>query len=121
MDILPQTVEAIARVCHEANRAYCQTLGDDSQAPWDSAPEWQRESSRNGVVFHLENLDASASASHENWLRVKERDGWKYGPVKDVERKEHPCCVPFDQLPVEQRRKDYLFRAIVHAFAQPNR
>ena len=35
--------------------------------------------------------------------------------VKDAERKEHPCCVPYDALPVEQKTKDYLFRAVVHA------
>lgn len=107
--------EPIARVCHEANRAYCATLGDFSQSPWESAPEWQRQSAISGVAFHLNNPDASASASHDNWLRDKERGGWRYGPVKDADRKEHPCLVPFDQLPPEQQAKDRLFRCIVHA------
>jgi len=35
--------------------------------------------------------------------------------VKDTEKKEHPCIVPFDQLPREQQAKDYLFRGVVHA------
>lgn len=34
-------VEQIARMAHEANRAYCQALGDDSQPAWEDAPEWQ--------------------------------------------------------------------------------
>jgi hypothetical protein len=58
---------------------------------------------------------APASASHENWMKEKEADGWKYGTIKDPEKKEHPCIVPFEQLPKEQQFKDHLFRGIVHA------
>lgn len=110
-------VEAIARVAHEVNRAYCQALGDDSQSPWDEAPRWQRQSAIDGVKFHLANPDAGPEASHENWLRDKVADGWKYGLTKNPETKEHPCMVPFDQLPREQQAKDYLFRAVVRALA----
>ena len=104
----------IARVCHEANRAFCLALGDDSQVEWNSAPEWHRESAIKGVLLHL-NSDADAAASHDSWMRQKVEDGWVYGPVKDAEAKTHPCIVPFDELPREQQCKDYLFRAIVHA------
>ncbi len=34
--------ETIAKVCHEANRAYCQTIGDNSQLAWEQAEEWQQ-------------------------------------------------------------------------------
>jgi hypothetical protein len=105
----------IARVCHEANREYCSTLGDHTQPPWDEAPEWQTDSAVSGVEFHLANPEATAAASHENWLKDKAADGWKYGPVKDPEKKEHPCFCPFDQLPIEQQKKDKLFKAIVDA------
>ena len=109
------SVEDIARVCHEANRALCQALGDDSQVSWDDAPEWQRQSAHKGVDFNMDNPDAPASASHDSWLRQKEADGWKYGPVKNAELKEHPCFVPYEQLPAEQQAKDHLFKAIVGA------
>lgn len=91
--------EQMARACHEVNAAYCQALGDTSQLAWDDAPEWQRESARNGVAFHLANPDAGPDHSHNEWLKEKEATGWKYGPVKDV-----------------QKAKDYIFRAVVHAF-----
>lgn len=107
----------IAKVCHEANRAYCQTLGDDSQLPWEEAPEWQRSSAIKGVEFNLANPDAPASASHDSWLEVKRSEGWQYGPVKDVEKKLHPCFLPYDGLPLEQQRKDAVFKAIVGALA----
>ena len=109
--------EQIAKVCHEANRAYCETIGDTSQTAWESAPEWQRHSAIEGVKFCLENPDAPASANHDSWLLVKENEGWKYGPVKDVEKKEHPCFVPYEDLPKEQKRKDALFKVICAALA----
>lgn len=112
--------EAIAQVCHAANQEYCRTLGDDSQPPWNDAPEWQKQSAIKGVEFHLEHLRAGntppPSASHESWLQEKKDDGWKYGPVKDAEKKEHPCFIPYNGLPIAQRKKDYIFGSIVKAF-----
>ncbi len=108
-------VEVIARACHEVNRAYCQALGDDSQPSWNEAPEWQKESARVGVALHVNDPDASPAASHESWLAQKVAEGWVYGAVKNPEAKEHPCMVPFDELPAAQKAKDYIFRAVVHA------
>lgn len=105
----------IARVCHEANRAYCVGLGDHSQPIWAEAPAWQVDSANSGVRFHLENPDAGDEASHENWREEKLAQGWTYGVDKDPTKKTHPCLVPFDELPPEQQAKDRLFRAIVHA------
>jgi hypothetical protein len=51
-------------------------------------------------------------------LKEKVDNGWVFGEVKDAEAKTHPCIVPFEQLPVEQQAKDYLFKGIVHALAQ---
>lgn len=107
--------QEIARVCHEVNRAYCQSLGDDSQPPWEDAPEWQRASALVGVDLHVKNPDAGPRASHESWVRQKVADGWRYGETKDPGAKTHPCIVPFDQLPREQQAKDFIFRAVVHA------
>ena len=113
--------DTIARVCHEANRAYCESLGDFSQAPWEDAPAWQRESCFDGVRFVLVSPDAPPSANHDNWSRLKLAEGWRWGPVKDAETKTHPCLVAFELLPPEQQRKDILFRAIVSALADPPR
>lgn len=109
------THEEIARVAHEANRAYCLTIGDDSHAPWDAAPQWQKDSALAGVKFHAENPDAEPSGSHESWLEVKRADGWTYGAKKDPVKREHPCFVPFDELPEDQKMKDLLFLSVVRA------
>ena len=110
------TIEDVAKVCHEVNRVYCASLGDHSQVPWEQAPEWQCLSAIAGVNHRLANPGAPASASHESWLAHKRDEGWVYGPVKDAERRTHPCMVPYDDLPLEQRTKDALFVAVVEAY-----
>ena len=108
-------LEQIAKVAHEVNRAYCSAIGDNSQPAWDAAPDWQRASAMNGVKFHLSNPGATPEGSHGEWLKEKMRTGWKYGPTKDPEKKEHPCFLPYEDLPVEQRVKDYLFKGVIEA------
>ena len=111
-------VLSIARVAHEVNRAYCQAMGDESQTEWEEAPNWQRISAMQGVEMHLANPNATPEDSHKSWLAGKEKEGWVYGPVKDPNAKTHPCMVPYEQLPIEQRAKDYIFRGVVHAIAR---
>lgn len=111
----PNKVNALAKVCHEANRAYCETLGDFSQPEWSEAPDWQRESAQAGVEQILRDPETTPEESHLGWCRIKVADGWKWGPVKDPSKKEHPCLVPYGRLPEEQRRKDALFGAVVRA------
>jgi hypothetical protein len=110
-------LETIAKTCHEVNRAYCKSIGDNSQPSWEDAPEWQRKSAVNGVQFHISNPDAGPSASHDSWLAEKKADGWKYGPIKDADTKQHPCFVPYADLPENQKAKDALFISVVHALS----
>lgn len=109
------SVNLAAVMAHELNRIWCAILGDFSQPAWVDAPGWQVESALAGVRFHQKNPDAGDSASHDCWLEQKRADGWVYGPVKDPAKKEHPCMVPFEDLPKEQQMKDSLFRAVVRA------
>jgi hypothetical protein len=112
-------VEQIAMVCHEANRAWCAARGDYSQPSWSQAPEWQRASAIAGVMAALDG--ATPEQSHSVWLEVKRDAGWVYGPVKDpyADPPTHPCMVPYEDLPPEQRVKDHLFVAIVRALDGP--
>lgn len=106
-----QTIEACARAAHEANRAYCIAIGDTSQSPWEDAPEWQKSSARNGVRGAL--AGATPEQSHESWLAEKRATGWRFGPTKNPETKEHPCFVPYADLPPAQRAKDAIFTTVV--------
>ena len=108
----------IAELCHQVNKAYCESLGDFSQPNWENAPEWQKKSAINGVEYHLTNENTKPEDSHNSWLKEKEADGWKYGKIKDPVKKEHPCFVPYEQLPKEQQAKDYIFKAICDFFKE---
>ena len=112
------TPQDIARIAHEVNRAYCESLGDYSQLPWDEAPRWQRDSAVDGVEFHIRNPDAGPAASHTNWMKMKLDDGWTWGDKKNADLKQHPCMVPFTELPPEQQAKDFLFQAVVHSIME---
>lgn len=107
--------EQVAEIAHEANRAYCIAIGDDSQKPWDEAEDWQRDSAVAGVLFHIANPWATPEMSHESRLDVKREQGWKYGAVKDAEKREHPCFTDYRFLPVEQRAKNHIFQGVVRA------
>lgn len=112
------TVEQIAEVCHEANKAYCLSLGDTSHSPWHTTPWSIKQSAIAGVVFVQENPSAPLDFLHENWRKRKAAEGWEYGTEKDIDAKTHPCMVPYEELPPEQRVKDKLFRAIVKTLTQ---
>jgi hypothetical protein len=112
---LDQISRRIARVCHEANRAFCATQGDTSQVAWGTAPLWQIDSAILGVRKIITGEITSPQQSHESWLAEKERDGWVYGSTKDPVKKTHPCMLPHAALPPEQQIKDYLFHGIVTA------
>ena len=49
--------------------------------------------------------EAMAKNVHEVWAEGRLSAGWKYGPVRDEAKKEHPCLVPYEELPEEE--KDY--------------
>lgn len=107
-------MEDIAKVCHEVNKKYCESIGDFSQKSWEESPDWQKTSAINGVKFHLEGSHTPEDI-HNSWMDEKLKDGWKYGIEKNPDKKEHPCMVPYEQLPLDQRIKDYLFSQIVES------
>ncbi len=111
---LPEEIAA-AQAAHEANRAYCQLIGDDSQPHWEDAPGWQRESALAGVSVIQAHPAITAAVLHGQWLTRKQSEGWVYGATKDAEKKTHPCMVPYDELPASQRVKDDIFGAVVRA------
>jgi hypothetical protein len=47
-----------------------------------------------------------AENAHDIWARQRLQDGWKHGPKRDDANKEHPCLVPYDQLPEAEKEYD---------------
>lgn len=107
------SLEIVAAAAHMANRAYCIGIGDTSQPTWEEAPDWQKSSAMNGVRAKLLDPTVTPEQSHEGWLAEKTANGWKYGPVKDPEKKEHPCFLPYAELDAAAKAKDDIFLATV--------
>lgn len=107
-----QIIQA-ARTAHEANRIYCESLGDHSQARWAEAPDWAKNSAILGAKLLAQNPHMTPEQSHQNWLNYKVNTGWQYGKIKDPENRRHPCMVAYQDLPTKQKLKDALFQAVV--------
>lgn len=43
---------------------------------------------------------------HEVWSQNRMNEGWVYGPVRDDEKRETPCLVPYEELPEEEKAYD---------------
>ena len=97
---------------HEANKEIQQQTGEYIP-PLDNH---LTQSILDGVYFVLNNPNCTPEQQHNNWCYFKRQDGWKYGQIKDFERKEHPCLVPYNELPEIQQRKDSVFRQTLDKF-----
>ena len=97
---------------HEANKEIQQQTGEFIP----QLSEHLTKSILDGVYFVLDNPNCTPEQQHNNWVHFKRADGWRYGQTKDFERKEHPCLVPYSELPEIQQRKDTVFRQTLDNF-----
>lgn len=110
------TAEEIARVCHEANRAMTFLVADAPvQPPWDEADADTKAGKLRAVQFVIDNPKATPEQIHTAWCDERWRQGWIWGPVKDLTAKLHPSLRPYKELSVGTRQKDAVFQAIIQA------
>jgi len=57
-------------------------------------------------VFTEGELEYLARIEHDAWMEERLRNGWRYGEVKDVEKKRSPYLVPYEELSEEIRQLD---------------
>ncbi|MBE6338238.1 MAG: Ryanodine receptor Ryr [Lentimicrobiaceae bacterium] len=50
-------------------------------------------------------VEAMAKNVHEVWAQSRISQGWSYGLERNDELKQHPCLVPYEELP--EIEKDY--------------
>lgn len=63
----------------------------------------------NDVVLpvELEELVEEMSKNvHEVWAETRIKQGWTYGEQRNDELKTHPCLVPYEDLPEEEKEYD---------------
>ena len=54
----------------------------------------------------LELTEKMAANSHDIWAAQRIKDGWTYGPARNDQLKQHPCLVPYDELPECEKEYD---------------
>lgn len=105
-----------ASVAHEAIRALQIANNEEGIAlPWYDVSKDIRDSCVIGVKRVWDNPDITVEELHDSWVKTKTEQGWKYGPVRNAELKEHHCLVPYDQLSAYDKSKDLIFLNVVKA------
>ena len=51
-------------------------------------------------------VEAMAKNVHEVWAQNRINEGWKYGDERNDELKQHPCLVPYEELPEVEKEYD---------------
>jgi hypothetical protein len=116
------SVEPIAQAIHERWRQEA-IAGGDTAPTWQELDESRKGSSRDQarhIPIHLSKIGCSvaplqagaadgftftdseikllAIAEHDRWNRERAADGWTLADVKNVERKQTPYLLPWEQL-----------------------
>jgi class 3 adenylate cyclase len=47
-----------------------------------------------------------AENAHDVWAKERLNQGWTHGPHRDDEKKEHPCLIPYRELPEYEKKFD---------------
>lgn len=51
-------------------------------------------------------VEQMAKNVHEVWAETRISQGWTYGGQRDDGQKKHPCLVPYEELPDEEKEYD---------------
>jgi hypothetical protein len=54
----------------------------------------------------VELTERLAENAHDLWATQRLADGWTHGPRRDDILKQHPCLVPYTELPDSEKRYD---------------
>ena len=54
----------------------------------------------------LDLTERLAEHAHELWAKQRIKDGWRFGGVRNDAAKEHPCLIPYDDLPDSEKAYD---------------
>lgn len=103
----------IAKVCHSAVKAYCDSLGDIKEHSWDDLPQSDKESLIAYIDLYTENPFIDPKYCHDAWVEFMLYEGWTYGLIENEVNKTHPFVVSYDKLPVKQHVINSIVEAIV--------
>jgi hypothetical protein len=148
-EILSGVNELVAITLHEEYVHQQKNLGHTPQTkpaifPWNELDEQYKESNRRqayhvgvklktvgcGVTlltdwdaelikFRPVEVETMAKMEHIRWMEEKKTEGWKYGPIRDDDKKIHPSLIPWEELTEADKEINRNFiRKLPHVLAQ---
>ena len=109
------TLAEAAKIIHETLSHYKKENNNPIIINWDQASPEKKQSTIDGIKYHLLNPTASAKDSHDSWMNQKIANGWVYGETKDPIKKTHPKLVPYDKLDDNTKSLDHIFSGLVNS------
>jgi len=82
--------------------------GKTTRYRWEFHPDgFTRVTTIDSLLFRFneDELEALAAREHFLWKEEREQAGWRYGPVKDAEKKTNPLLVDYTKLTDEDARE----------------
>lgn len=108
--------EDLADIVHGAHARLNARLGDPyDDEPFAALPQWRQRMLAERVRMILDGFNPAEV--HAAWVFRMGARGWRLGPVKDLEKKEHPNLKAYRELDLPARRKVLLAFGIVRALA----
>lgn len=122
--ILDRRGDDAARALHERYLAAGAERPRDAPLGWDDLPENLRDANRAAAdhaailaaalaweadrasPLTTAEMDRAARIEHRRWMADRIDRGWRYGPVRDDDRRIHPSIKPFDEISADERDKD---------------
>ena len=77
---------------------------NETSIPYSPQPIDTSAISLNADLRQLQEL--LARNAHEVWAQQRIAEGWKYGHLRNDINKEHPCLVPYENLPESEKEYD---------------
>ncbi len=105
----------VAKECHIANNNLMVTNNEiPNPIDWNDLSTHTKHINISSVKKIYDNPSITAKDIHDEWMKNKIKDGWKYGDVKDDELKTHHLIVDFDKMNDVDKMKDQIFIDIVN-------
>lgn len=106
------TYDELPEFMKEDNREAARRIGDVLGlaglilVPREAGQAWENKEQATILDAIAQNLEILAEGEHDGWADARQRHGWRIGPEKNIEAREHPLLMPYEELSEKEKNKD---------------